>query len=256
MEIIWEDIPDFPQYQINNMGQVRSFKNSKEGKLLTLSEVSASDPRLKVKLSKDNKRYSFSVHRLMMKIFCPVENMEKLEVNHIDGNPQNNILSNLEWVTPEENHKHYKDILIPKRKEEGVFIVGRKPDILKITFDNGIVHYYNGENEAIAALNISRNTISRIKNGEDNNKFGVTSIEVVNAVPLNYSNPPITLNNPVKQVVIEYWKKPSETYENCREADRALGLSIGTVQRWSSRDWSRMNNGKATSLGIKKIYKI
>ena len=256
MEIIWKDIPDFPQYQINNMGQVRSFKNSKEGKLLTLSETSNSDPRLKVKLSKDNKCHSLSVHRLMMKIFCPVENMDALQVNHIDGNPQNNILSNLEWVTSEENHKHYKETLIPQRKEEGTFTVGRKPDILKITFNSGIVHYYAGETEAIAALGISRNTIGRIKAGEKNNKFGISSIEVVCAIPPNYSNQPVALNNPIKQVVIEYWKKPTETYENCRDADRALGISIGTVQRWSTRDWSNINNGRASTLGIKRVYKI
>ena len=256
MEIIWKDIPDFPQYQINNIGQVRSFKNSKKGKLLTLSSTSDSDPRLKVKLSKDNKRYSFSVHRLMMKIFCPVENMDILQVNHIDGNPQNNTLYNLEWVTSEENHKHYKDILIPQRKEEGILTVGRKPDILKITFDNGIVHYYSGEVEAATALGISRNTIARIKAEGENNKFGISSIEVVGAAPPNYSNPPVTLNSPIKQVVIEYWKKPLETYENCREADKALGLPIGTVQRWSTRNWDRPNSGKATKMGIKRIFKI
>lgn len=256
MKIIWKDIPDFPQYQINNIGQIRSFKNSKEGKLLALSPTSDSDPRLKVKLSKDNKRYSFSVHRLMMKIFCPVENMEKLEVNHIDGNPQNNILENLEWVTSEQNHSHYKNILIPQRKEEGIFIVGRKPDFLKIIFDNGIIHYYKGENEVVAALNISRNTINRIKNGAEINLFGISSIEVVDTIPQNYINPTIEIKSPIKQVIIEYWKKPSEVYENCREADRALGLPIGTILRWSDRNWDRVSNGKATKLGIKRIVKI
>lgn len=256
MEIIWKDIPDFPQYQINNIGQIRSFKNSKEGKLLALSPTSDSDPRLKVKISKNNKRYSLSVHRLMMKVFCPVENMENLEVNHIDGNPKNNNLENLEWVTSEQNHSHYKNILIPQRKEEGTFIVGRKPDFLKIVFDNGITHYYKGENEVIAALNISHNTINRIKNGAETNLFGIASIEVVDIIPQNYINPTIEINSPIKQVIIEYWKKPNEIYENCREADRALGLPIGTIQRWSNRNWDKVSSGKVTKLGIKRIMKI
>lgn len=38
--------------------------------------------------------------------FNPVPNFEELEVNHIDGNPKNNKLSNLEWCTGPENLDH------------------------------------------------------------------------------------------------------------------------------------------------------
>lgn len=46
------------------------------------------------------------VHRLVLMTFNPVENMENLQVNHIDGNKRNNNISNLEWCTLEENMKH------------------------------------------------------------------------------------------------------------------------------------------------------
>lgn len=46
------------------------------------------------------------VHRLVMSIFKPVENMKNLEVNHIDGNKLNNLVSNLEWCTSSENKIH------------------------------------------------------------------------------------------------------------------------------------------------------
>ena len=52
------------------------------------------------------KCHRYSVHRLVMENFCPVENMENLQVNHKDGNKQNNCLSNLEWVTCQENIDH------------------------------------------------------------------------------------------------------------------------------------------------------
>jgi hypothetical protein len=54
----------------------------------------------------DNKRHSFSVHRLVMENFSPIEGMENLQVNHIDGNKINNNLSNLEWCTCRENIDH------------------------------------------------------------------------------------------------------------------------------------------------------
>lgn len=43
------------------------------------------------------------VHRLVLTVFAPTEGMEDLTVDHIDGNPANNNLSNLRWMTAEEN---------------------------------------------------------------------------------------------------------------------------------------------------------
>ena len=47
-----------------------------------------------------------SVHRLVMKAFKPCDEMDDLQVNHIDGNKLNNNLNNLEWSTALENIRH------------------------------------------------------------------------------------------------------------------------------------------------------
>ena len=46
------------------------------------------------------------VHRLEMLTFEYNPDYQSLQVNHIDGNPSNNKLSNLEWTTPKENTDH------------------------------------------------------------------------------------------------------------------------------------------------------
>lgn len=48
----------------------------------------------------------YQLHRIVLSIFSPCNNMEILQVNHIDGNKSNNNLNNLEWCTCKENIDH------------------------------------------------------------------------------------------------------------------------------------------------------
>lgn len=57
-------------------------------------------------ISTDEKRHRYSVHRVVLENFMPIEDMKELQVNHIDGNKRNNNLSNLEWATCKENIAH------------------------------------------------------------------------------------------------------------------------------------------------------
>lgn len=56
-------------------------------------------------LSIDNIKQTHYVHRLVAETYIP--NPHNLPcVNHIDGNKENNHVSNLEWVTHKENSQH------------------------------------------------------------------------------------------------------------------------------------------------------
>jgi hypothetical protein len=89
-------------YYIQDDGYVYSGVTNK-----ILSTQLDKDGYVKVRMvDSEGNRHRFSMHRLVMENFKPVEGMENLQVNHIDGNKQNNDISNLEWVTCEENIHH------------------------------------------------------------------------------------------------------------------------------------------------------
>jgi hypothetical protein len=54
----------------------------------------------------DGVKRTLLVHRLVLSAYRPVEGWQELEVNHIDHDPSNNHIDNLEWVTHDGNVKH------------------------------------------------------------------------------------------------------------------------------------------------------
>lgn len=61
-----------------------------------------------VTLAINNIRTRFKVHRLVAMCFIPNPNNFP-QINHIDGNKNNNHVSNLEWCTSYYNNKHARD---------------------------------------------------------------------------------------------------------------------------------------------------
>lgn len=109
----WKPVKGFEGlYEVSNLGQVRSLdrlrKNVKgmakiNGRIITGNH--GEKHYYQVALHKDGKKKYMSVHRLVAEAFIPNPD-GKSQVNHIDGNKQNNVVSNLEWVTPSENILH------------------------------------------------------------------------------------------------------------------------------------------------------
>jgi len=101
MKEIFKIIEEFPEYEVSNLGNIRSYRIYKNGKLL---KHRISNGYNRVMLNKKNKM----VHRLLAQAFIPnPEN--KPCINHINGIRNDNRVENLEWVTISENNKHAYD---------------------------------------------------------------------------------------------------------------------------------------------------
>lgn len=88
-------------YAVTSCGKVWSYHSKK------FLKPSKNDcGYLVVNLSKDGKPKSKRIHRLVMETYCPVENMNKLQVNHKDECKEHNYLSNLEWCDNEYNRNY------------------------------------------------------------------------------------------------------------------------------------------------------
>lgn len=99
----WKDAIGYEGlYKVSDLGRVMSIKRKKE-KIMSFSI----QPRgyKYVCLTKDKKEKSVQVHRLIAFAFLGTPK-RPLQVNHKDGNPSNNNLSNLEWVTASQNTRH------------------------------------------------------------------------------------------------------------------------------------------------------
>ena len=107
---IWKDVKGYEGiYQVSNTGLVRSIDrvNSRGAKIKgrVLAQAEGKGGYKVVCLSKEGKAKEGKVHRLVAQAF--IENLGDLpQVNHIDGDKENNEVENLEWVTAKRNIEH------------------------------------------------------------------------------------------------------------------------------------------------------
>lgn len=110
----WKDVIGFEGlFMVSNLGRVkgveRTIKVARRGFRLVRESIFKCAPNnsgyLTATLSKGGKSKSVFVHRLVAETFIVNPNLLS-EVNHINGNKQDNRAVNLEWISHSGNQQH------------------------------------------------------------------------------------------------------------------------------------------------------
>ena len=159
----WKNVEGYEDiYEVSDFGRVRtacgkttesSLHGTRLWKQRVLKQKTDKNGYKRVSLWKDKSDSTFLVHRLVAIAF-----LEKPEgkdcINHIDGNPSNNYLENLEWCDHTENLIH--------AFETGL---NKNPDpIILFNTNTGKTIHFRSKSEASQYLGRSKGYISAVLN--------------------------------------------------------------------------------------------
>lgn len=140
MSEIYIPIPEFETYEVSNLGNIRNCSTLKVLKPYEAKDHTSTLRAMNICLTHMGKQRHFKVHRLVAAAFIPNPEL-KPQVDHIDGDPANNIVENLRWVTETENHWNMRKPITNTTGYKGVsYSKARKKYEAKISIDNKTTH--------------------------------------------------------------------------------------------------------------------
>lgn len=168
----WKDIEGYEGlYQVSTDGKVRScdrWVKCRGGKFRFLKgkEKSLCDSGkgyLKVYFGRNDKK-SYFIHRLVAQAFIP-NPYNRPEVDHIDCDKSNNIVTNLRWVTREENMNNPISKNNSSMSKKGKYVGGNNPNSKQV-YCVELNKIWSCAKECADELRLSRASISNCCRGK------------------------------------------------------------------------------------------
>jgi len=163
---IWKSLPGVPGVEVSTFGNARMLDrvvSSEFGTRFTegrvLKKYDTKDGYLQVCIPVCGKRATKTIHRLVAQTFIP--NPDNLpEVNHRDCDRTNNDVSNIEWVTHEDN--------IAYRDKLGYTARGNAPKlpVFAVNLSTLEVFRFQSQHEASRILGLSQGNINSVIKGK------------------------------------------------------------------------------------------
>lgn len=155
---IWKQYPDYPFIEVSIFGEVRTKdrtvtridgkKRFVKGHVLKQKKVGSG--YMQVCVGVNGKAVYLLVHRMVATCFIPNPHNYS-EVNHIDNNPTNNTVSNLEWCSHEYNVAYREKYGVSAKEASKVL---RKP-VFAVNLETFEVFQFESQREASRQLGVA-----------------------------------------------------------------------------------------------------
>lgn len=232
-------------YQASNWGNVR---NKETGLLVNKFVNSNGSINVNLLLPERNSSgrlfKTHSAHRIIMRAFWCFNEDEV--VNHIDGNPQNNYLKNLEFCSQASNTRHA--MLTFLKNNIPLEDLKMVRDML-IKYRNTRAVYDMIDHEKYPYL--TRNVISFVRNGRYDNRFKWNGVDRINILPCKMTTDEIDM---VRDKLFEYDCNCKIAYEHI-DHDQYPHISLQMVKEIKTNKYSsyaRSNKYDLSKLVFKK----
>ena len=140
----WKPIPGYEGiYEASDLGRIRTSKGKKTSNArypVRIWEQRVLKPKIqtrkngrkdqRVNLWKDGEESTQLVARLVAMAFLPMP-YDKMTVNHINGNPMDNRIENLEWCTLGDNIRHGFNTGLYNKSQKAVILTDQHGEELK-----------------------------------------------------------------------------------------------------------------------------
>lgn len=151
MEEKWAPISVSPGNEVSTLGRIKGVG----GKILELAP-DITTGYVRATLGQVGQRKKYRVHRLVAEAFLANPD-NKPVVNHINGNPSDNCVENLEWATAQENNERKVN---PSKQ-------GRPRPVAHVSAEGKILQTWDSADKASEYLGVSPSAVSMCCRGEN-----------------------------------------------------------------------------------------
>lgn len=181
------------------------------------------------------KRTVLLTHRVLAMLFIAIptrhgdKDYEELQVNHIDGNKNNNALDNLEWVTATENMAHAHEI----------GLIDSKRAVLAKDIYTGEVFHYDSIRSCCRAHLLDKNMLLKHVTGPGSARI----VHEGKVFKLDDQSPwPQLLATPHPETTL--WRSPDVVAKNLDNGQLALFTSLRQAAQILSLNFSGLQNSR------------